>query len=449
MKGNVQVISTGYVPRPIQLDLHKKVKRFSVLVCHRRFGKTVWAVNELVDYGLRMAISHPLLPDPRLAYLAPFRGQAKDIAWDYLKRFTAALPGVDVNEAELRVEVPRPQFKDVIRWQLLGADNPMALKGRYLDYGVLDEYGEMYPAAWTEAIRPTLADRRGRAAFIGTPKGQNHFCQTYEYALQSGDKEWFGALYKASETGIIHPDELASLKRQMSEEEYDQEFECSFLAGLVGAYFGKEMGNAEKEGRITQVPLDPMLKVDTFWDLGINDVTSIWYIQKHFGTWRVVDYSEAPDMSLPEWVKHIKAKNYILGKAYVPHDAMVRELGTGKSRFEVLQGLLGRGTVKVVPRIEDKLDSINAARMMIPKCIFDVKRCERGLKALKNYQRKWDSKQQVFSPKPLHNFASNGSDAFQQFAMAAQEDRGDSMDGKPLPREYEDSGNLFTHMGGR
>lgn len=414
--------STGYVPRPQQAELHARMRRFNVLVCHRRFGKTVFAVNEMIDRAARFGQTHPGLINPRFAYLAPYRWQAKDIAWDYFKWYTQIFPGVEVNESELKIKIPRPALKDHVLFQLVGAENPMALKGRYLDGGILDEYGEMYPAAWREAIRPTLIDRKGWAVFIGTPKGENNFKELYDYANESGDPAWMSGMFKASETGLIPEEELAALKREMSEEEYEQEMECSFMAALVGAYFGKAMSQAEKTSRITQVPHDEALRVDTFWDIGMNDVTSIWFVQHHYGTWRVIEYLEAPDTGLPEWVRILKKKKYLYGKHHFPHDMTVREWGTGKARIAVAEELLGRQNVEIIPRIEDKLDSINAARLMISKCVFDAEKCKRGIDALKNYQRKWDSKANVFSPKPLHNWASNAADAFQGFAMGARED---------------------------
>lgn len=418
-----QVISTGYTPRPLQARLHRSLKRFNVLVCHRRFGKTVFAINEMIDRGLRFSQTRPDLPDPRFAYLAPFRGQAKDVAWDYLKRFTQDIPGATPNEADLRIDIPRPDRSDKIRFQLLGAENPMALKGRYLDGGILDEYGEMYPSAWREAIRPTLADRKGWAIFIGTPKGRNGFHDLYQYAFSGKDPDWYCALFKASETGIIDADELASMKREMTEEEYEQELECSFQAGLVGAYFTKEIVAAEKQGKFTSVPYDPALPVNTYWDLGINDVTAVWFVQKFGREFRMVDYFEEPDLSIPELTNRmtdkIRAMRCTVGQLWLPHDAKVRDIGTGKSREETFTRLGYRP--KIIPRIEDKGDSIQAARTIFPKCIFDKDRCKRGIEALMNYQRKWDSKASVFSTKPMHNWASNGADAFQQFAMAADD----------------------------
>jgi len=418
----VKRISTGYVARPLQADLHRKVKRFSVLVIHRRFGKSVFSVNHIIDRGMR----NPR-PNPQYVYLAPFRDQAKRVAWDIVKQYTKNIPGIEVNEAELRVDIPRPGQGDRVRIILLGADNYDAIRGMYLDGVVLDEYAQINPIAWEEVLRPALSDRLGWAIFLGTPRGRNAFCDLFEKAkrlMEEGDSEWFAALYKASETKVIPDHELASLRKEMSEDSYEQEYECSFQAGVAGAYFSKEMATAEKDGRICVVPYDPGLQVYTYWDLGLDDVTAIWFMQRHFAQWRAIEYIQAPDTALHEWIRIVRDKKYNLGQFFFPHDIQVRDLISGKSRHDTVIGLIGRSMVRVIPRVEDKLDSIDSARKMIPRVWFDEKKCEKGIKALKNYSRKWDAKTQSFSPKPLHDQWSNGADAFQGFSMGALEDRG-------------------------
>jgi phage terminase large subunit len=407
-----ETIRTGYTPRSLQANLHLSVKRFNVIVCHRRFGKTVWAINHLIDKAIRCE-----LPMPRFAYLAPTYGAAKRIAWDYLKSYCAPIPGVEFNEAELRVEIPHNKA----RIMLLSAENPGSLRGIYLDGVILDEYAEMDPSAWTTVIRPTLSDRHGWAIFIGTPKGQNNFYEQYEYATTAVDPEWFGARYKASETGIIDPDELASARRTMTEEEFNQEYETDFNAGLVGAYFAKELSTAEKEGRITKVPHDPSLPVDTFWDLGVNDLCAIWFVQTLRSRHRVIDYFEVSGASIPDVLRDVRAKPYNYGRFVFPHDANARDFSTGKAQVQVFRDH-GVRNITVVPRVGTKREGINAARMIFPLCEFDAEKCKRGLKCLANYQRKWDAKNNVFQDSPLHNWASNGADAFQQFGLGARDE---------------------------
>ena len=419
MESQSSTIVTGYVPRPLQVLLHNSLRRFNVIVCHRRFGKTVFALNHLIDRVLRCT-----LPMPRGAYIAPTYGQAKRVAWAYLKLYTDNIPGVVVNEADLKVTFPHNNGSIT----LLSAENPASLKGIYLDIVLLDEFGEMNPVVWREVIRPTLSDRRGSAIFIGTPKGQNHFYDMYEYA-GTGDPEWHRAMYKASETGIIPDGELESAQRQMALEEYQQEYECSFNAGLVGAYFAHELAKAESEKRITSVAHERTLLVDTYWDLGHNDAMAIWFGQTVRNEHRFIDYLELSGSDIPSIVAEIKKKPYDFGMFCLPHDAKVTDLSTGRSRIQEFYNL-GCRNIKVVPRIGKKMESINAARVAFSQCWFDAEKCKQGLKALANYQKKWDSKNNVFMETPLHNWASNGADAFQQFAMGSTDTSSSTMDRK-------------------
>lgn len=404
-------VSTGYVPRPFQDQLHRRMRRFNVLVCHRRFGKTVLAVNELIDRVLRCPRAAP-----RVAYLAPLRKQAKQVAWDYVKRYTAAIPDRAINEAELRIDLPGDR-----RLFVEGADNPDALRGIYLDAVVLDEFGQMSPAVWREVIRPALADRGGAAIFIGTPKGRNEFHKLYQFArtaMEGGDLDWFAALHPASTTGVIAEGELAAARRDMDEAEYAQEFECSFEAAIVGAYYGKLIAAAEAESRIGQVPWDPALPVHTAWDLGIGDSTAIWFVQLVGREVRLIDYYEASGVGLDHYARHLGAKPYVYGDHLVPHDAEARELGTGKTRVETL-GSLGIRT-RLVAR-HDLEDGINAVRTLLPRAWIDATRCARGLETLRHYRREWDDRLGAFRPRPLHDWASHGADALRTAAMGLRE----------------------------
>lgn len=215
----VRTISTGYEPRPWQANIHKSMKRFSVLVVHRRGGKTVLAINSLVDAALRSKKKAP-----RFAYIAPYRTQAKQIAWGYLKEFTHMIPGVTYNESELRVD-----FKhNGARIQLYGADNPDSMRGLYLDGVVFDEYADMKASTWGEVIRPAIADRMGWALFIGTPKGMNQFKEIYDLAVR--DDDWFAACYDVTDTNALDPAELDLARKMMTENQYRQEMLCDFSA---------------------------------------------------------------------------------------------------------------------------------------------------------------------------------------------------------------------------
>lgn len=431
---SVKYIDTGYRPRELQDILHRLVKRFNVIVCHRRFGKTVFSINELVDRSLRCDKKNP-----QYAYIAPTYGQAKKIAWDMLKEYTKAIPGVTTNEAELRLEIPRPDRNDKIKIILLGAENPDSIRGLYLDGVILDEFADMNPIVWTSVVRPALSDRLGWAIFIGTVRGRNHFFDIYQAA--QGKEDWHTAVYKASQTGIIPQEELDAAREIMSEEEYMQEYECDWGAALIGAYYGKQMSEAESSGRIRQVPYDPAVPVETWWDLGIGDSTAIWFTQKVAGEFRIIDSLEMSGVGLDWYVRELRKKPYIYGDINLPHDSAARDLTTGKTRVEVLRELWKGIRINVLPRLSVE-DGINAARLILHKCWFDLEKCERGIAALRSYQKKWDPKNKIYQDKPLHDWSSHFADAFRMFAIGNKYDR-ESINIKNLPREADNAFDIF------
>lgn len=216
-----------YTPRPIWREtIHPALSdnRFAVLVCHRRFGKTVGTVNEMIKKAVLNERKAPVY-----AYVAPYRNQAKRVAWEYLKYYTNPIPGRTVNESELFVELPtRHQGSPGARLYIIGADHPDALRGIYLDGVILDEYANIKPELWGGVIRPALSDREGWAVFIGTPKGQNQFYEMYQYADKSDG--WYSCIYRADESGVLPEDEIADMRAQMTEMEYRQELLCDFTA---------------------------------------------------------------------------------------------------------------------------------------------------------------------------------------------------------------------------
>lgn len=395
-------IETGYLARPQFVPLHRREQRWGAAVCHVRAGKTVACINDLVDACLRCE-----KPNPRFAYVAPYFGQAKDVAWTYLKAYTERIPGATAHEGELRVDMPGGR-----RVRLYGADNYKRISGIYLDGVVLDEYGDMDPRAWKEVIRARLSDRLGWALFIGTPKGVNHFSDLWSAA--QNDPEWFTLQLRASETGILPEYELVSARRDMTEEDYQAQYECSFEASVVGSYWGREIAAADKAGRITNVPYQDEIGVETWWDLGVYDAMSIWFTQTAGREVHVIDHYENNGEGLPHYAKVLQERGYVYASHNAPHDIKVREMGSGKSRLEVAASLGIR--FQIVPDI-DRADGIDAARSFISRCWFDKEKTTYGRSALTSYRKLWDDKRKVFSSAPLHDWASNAADAFRYLAV--------------------------------
>jgi len=371
---------------------------------------------DLVDHALRCTKQ-----DGRYAYVAPYWVQAKDVAWLYIKRFTAPIPGVRLNESELYVEFAHNQA----RVRLAGADNYDRLRGGYLDGVICDEFGDFHPAAYPEVIRPMLADRKGWATMIGTPKGHNDFHDVWKRAQV--DPAWFAMMLKGSESGLLDDEELGALRSEMTPEQYAQEIECSFDAAIQGAYYGREIEAAEMAGRVGVVPVDPALPVHTAWDLGIGDSTAIWFFQVAPDGVRVVDYYENHGHGLPHYVSVLTDKGYRYGDDFVPHDARARELGTGRTRAEILMGLNRKPRLVPQHTVED---GINAGRVAFGSFHFDAVRCSAGLEALRQYRADYDEKKKVFTNKPRHDWTSHAADAYRYMAIAWKELR----PAKPAPK---------------
>lgn len=394
------VIEIPYKPRELQNFLHKKIDihRFSVLVLHRRAGKTVMCINHL----LKAALTNPL-PNSRYAFVSPTFKQGKSTAWDYIKTFAGKIPGVKFNESELRCDLPNGS-----RITILGAENDQAIRGIALDGCVFDETQNMRPTLFPEIIRPALADRKGFCIFIGTPKGRNYFYDLHQQAKD--EKDWYTCVFKASETKILDKEELKSAQNMMSEDLYEQEFECSFQAAITGSYYSHILEQLEMEGKIKSVPYDENLGTETWWDLGMNDQTCIWFAQRHKGEIRLIDYYENAGEGLEHYANIVDSKDYRYTRHIAPHDIRVRELGAyGKSRLESALELGISFEVAAKLSIED---GIEAVRKALPNCVFDKNNCHQGLECLKSYQKRWDEQNQCFRNKPMHNFASHGADAF-------------------------------------
>ena len=374
--------------------------RFGVVVAHRRMGKTVSAINHLIKDAVLNEKEAP-----RYAYIAPTYGQAKRVAWDYLCKYVRPLGGT-ANISELRVDFMGRRI------QLYGSDNPDSLRGQYFDGVILDEIGDQNPKIWTEILRPALADRMGWCLFIGTPKGQNHFKDLRDRAEDT--PEWGLLEFKASETKIVPESELKAARAEMGEDKYQQEFECSFHAAVEGSYYGKLMNELEEKNRLVEITRDDLCQTFTAWDLGMGDSTAIWVAQITGQEVRILDYVENHGQGLDWYVNWIRDNGWTNATHKLPHDVSVRELGTGKSRLEMLQG--AGLSVDVLPRLSVD-DGIQSVRRLLPKCWFNMPRVRQGVDCLRNYRREFDEKRNVFYEKPLHDWASHGSDAFRYLAI--------------------------------
>ncbi len=390
------------------MPFHNRTQRWACLVAHRRAGKTVAAINDIIRAAL-MCRS----PLPLFGYVAPYRSQAKSVAWDYLKHFSRPV-AKDTNESDLIVELMTGA-----RIRLFGADNADSMRGLGFDGVYLDEYGDFKPSVWGNVVRPALSDRQGWCVFGGTPKGKNQFWDIYQTAKRLPD-EWFSMSLTAGMSGILPEGELAAARAQLSPDQYQQEYFCSFEAAIMGAFYGVEMREATDAGRITAVGYDDAVPVHTAWDLGYRDDTAIWFYQVIRGEIHVIDHYSVSGATIGDIAKVVLAKPWRdhYGRHHLPHDARAKTLAAeGKSIIEQLAVHLGINSLSIVPDLSVQ-DGIQAVRAMLPRAWFDAEKCADGIEALRQYQREYDEDKKAFRQTPRHDWCSHAADAFRMLAVA-------------------------------
>lgn len=385
--------------------------RRAVAVWHRRAGKDSTALNFTATQCMEV---------PGLYWhMAPTSKQVRKIVWDNIdrqgRRIIDQVFPEEVRSGQNGQEM-KIELKSGSIWQCVGSDNYDSLVGANPRGVVFSEYSLADPKAW-DYIRPILAENGGWALFIYTPRGRNHGARLFDMA--KNNPNWFAQKLTVDETNVISAQAIDEERAAgMEEEEIQQEFYCSFDAAIKGSYYGKLINLAEQDGRICSVPYDPSHPVMTAWDLGIGDSTAIWFVQAIGREIRIIDYYEASGVGLDHYVGVLNQKGYNYYLHILPHDADVSELGTGMRRIDTLKNM-GIGRYKILPRASVD-DGIHAARMIIPRCFFDAKKCERGIDALRQYQKEWDDKLNMFKQRPLHDWTSHAADAFRYMALGVE-----------------------------
>jgi len=401
-------------PRPAFREFVHSEHRWACIVAHRRAGKTFAVLQKLIKIAFEYKRSGP---PPRFAVISPTREQTKDICWAYLKEFVAAVPQVEINESELKITLPN---KTTIR--LYSGNNFERLRGLYLDGVIVDEPADVPPAAWSQVIRPCLSDYQGFAWFIGTPKGKDAFYKRHQQAQES--PEWYSALIRASESGILPAEELKSIRDDytVSEADYRQEYECDFSIGRPGAIYAPDINRAEDEGRIGPFPIDESALIHTTWDLGAPANSVCLYFQRVGLTYRIIDCDLGLELKTGERVAHMMAKGYNYGYHFLPHDGDNKHADNMSFADKLTEA--GLMNVKTLPRgphgAEEK--RIRMMTDMFNQLWFhDSLAGEGGLiEALSAYHRKESRLGGYIENKIAHDWSSHPADAFGYISEAIQ-----------------------------
>jgi hypothetical protein len=411
-------IPNNYTPRDYQrlfFDAMQSGIRRAVLVWHRRSGKDKTALNWLIPESQRRVGAY--------YHLFPTYNQGQKIIWDgidkdgfkVLDHFPQELV-LKKHETEMKIHLVNGSI-----YQIVGTDRFDRIVGPNPVGCIFSEYALQDPRAW-DLIRPILRENGGWAVFCFTPRGENHGWRLYSMARRN--PKWFCELRTVDHTihqdrRVFTPEDIAEeLAEGMDPDLVEQEFFCSFKGSTQGSYYGKFLKEAQQAGRIGRVPWESQLRVDTWWDLGIDDYMAIWFTQAVAKEIRVIDYLQDSGEGLEYYAKELDKKPYVYGTHNAPHDIKVRELGTGKSRLEVAEKLGIK--FEVVPDI-GKAEGIQAVRTILPRCWFDAGKCERGLDALRSYSKKWDEERKCFKDSPNEDWSSHAADGFRYFGVGFKE----------------------------
>lgn len=404
-------IPNGWDPRSYQLPLWNYLEsggRRAVAVWHRRSGKD--------DVALHWSCSAALQRTGTYWHLLPQQTQARKAVWDAVNPHTGKRRIDEAFPKEIRELTRENEMLIRIRggstWQVVGSDNFDALMGSPPVGVTFSEYALSKPSAWAY-IRPILRENDGWAVFISTPRGRNHLYDLFQYAETSED--WFTSHLPSPDTGVFSPEDLESERKELiaqygkdlGEALFRQEYFCAWDAAIPGSIYGSLVEQAETDGRVTNVPYDPSQPVETWWDLGIGDATSIVFVQYAGQEIHLIDYHHDTGKGLEHYAKVLQDKPYVYSRHLWPHDGEARELGTGKSRQEVMRGYGFDMEIVERQKVED---GINAVRQSFPR--FWIHRELRDLiEALRQYRYEWDDKKQVLKSTPLHDWASDPADA--------------------------------------
>lgn len=410
-------VKIPYSPRNWAKEFHASVKRWIILVLHRRAGKTTAILNHLQRDAIRV-------PNSQYAFIATTYTQVKMIAWDIAKFISRDIPGVQhINTAPFTVIYPNGS-----KIYLLGSDNPDALRGLALWGGGQDESSQQPSNLFTEVISKALADHLGYWIWAGTPRGKNQFYRTY-MAGKNNPKD-YTVIFKTiddslkEETGesinnlakALEDDRRLVAIGEMTQEEFDQEWYCSFEAAIKGAYYARQISEARKNGRIKAVPHETEVPVHTVWDLGIGKNLAIGFYQKVGREVHMIDYWQGDEKDgIPQAAKIIKEKPYVYGKHFAPHDIKAVEQGSGKSKLETAKQL----GIKFEVVMDIGVDNgINAGRLMFARLWVDEVNCAYWLDAISQYHQEWDEKRGMFIEKPYHDWTSHPADVHRYASVA-------------------------------
>ena len=390
-------------------------------VMHRRAGKDKVFMNILARECVKRVGTY--------FYILPYYKQARIIIWEGVDndgfRFREHIPPALVSRRENQQMVLELINGSVIRF--LGSDNIDSIVGTNPVGVLFSEYPLHKPQAWNY-LRPILAQNGGWALFNGTPRGKNHAHKLFKLAQKN--PKWFTTTMTVDDTvkpdgmPVVTPEAIEDERKDgMPEELIQQEFYCSFEAGMTGSYYTEAMKIIDKADppQITRVPYDPQLPCGCAWDLGINDLNTLWFFQQFRSEIRLINYYQNSSVGLPHYVHYIAATGYNVTENLLPFDVNVREYSSGRKRIETFRKLKLAG-LRVLPKLS-KQEGRNAVRQILPRCYFDSVKCSDGIECIRNHHREFDEKANTFRDSPAKSEWIHGADGFRMLAVGLRDEK--------------------------
>ena len=407
-----------FIPRDYQTPIFEAIENGYlriIQIWHRRAGKEKTDINIVAREIFKVVGAY--------YYVFPTYNQGKKVLWNGADKDGVRFLDHFPEQTRLRTVGNEMfiEFKNGSTFQVVGSDNIDSIVGTNPRGVVFSEYSLQDPKAW-DYIRPILAENGGWAIFNFTPRGENHAKELLDYA-ESDTKHWFVSNLTVEDTKAISVDVLEQERKEIVAKNgddaiYRQEYFNSFAAAQQGSYYGKLIERMEEEGRIREVPYDQNIPVITWWDLGVNDSMSIGFFQQTQTDWRLIDYLEGSGEGLKYYADKLAEKKYTYIRHYAPHDIMVKEMGTGMSRyetalsfglkFEVIEN--PDGSLKSAVPMLSIQDGIDAVRRKLSTLYVDKEKGARWIKAMKNYKKDFDEVNKVFRNNPKHDWSSHCGD---------------------------------------
>lgn len=423
VKLKIDVPYNNWHPRPHQEKLWQYLARDgkrAMAVWHRRAGKDeVCLHHTAVSMMERVGNYWHCLPE---------YAQSRKAIWTAINAHTGKRRIDEVFPKQIRDSTNDNEMFIRLRngstWQCIGSDTYNATVGASVAGIVYSEWALANPSAWAYH-RPMLEENNGWAAFITTPRGRNHAFEMFRHSAQSS--EWFSQLLTVDDTHALTKAALAETLKEytalygadVGRAQYLQEYYCDWQASILGAYFALEMADVRNEGRIVEVEAIPGQFVHRAWDLGVKDDTSIWWFQIVGAQLFILDHYAASGVGVEHYATVIEERErkygWMHGTDYVPHDAKIKEWGTGKTRVETMSAL---GLKPQLVPFATFQDGINAARRTLPLCVFHPRTEETGISALEQYRREWDDEKKAFRQSDVHDWTAHPAAAFRYLSLA-------------------------------